>query len=55
MKESRWWVEIEDEWVEIHDSPVIKHSSSVSIVKKEDLKYYRQMFSLKKVPEDYNV
>lgn len=53
MKESRWWVEIEDGWVEIHDSPDIKHSSSVSIVKKEELKYYRQHFNLKKVQEGY--
>ena len=48
MKQARYY-EVEGETVYIYDAPFADKATSVSIVRIEDLKYYRKQFRLSKV------
>lgn len=50
MKESRWY-EYKDGMMYVYNSPIPSTATSVSIVGLEDLYYYRNKFSLKKIWE----
>lgn len=48
MKQARYY-EVEGETVYIYNEPFADKATSVSIVRIEDLKYYRKQFRLSKV------
>lgn len=50
MKEARWY-EYKDGMMYVYNSPIPSAATSVSIVGLEDLYYYRNKFSLKKIWE----